>query len=145
MTYGEALRKAREIRGISQNFLSKRLGVSQAFISAIEMGQKKPSLNISCRINDYLGIVRDGEEWNCAQPQPDIDPEIEGRYINPETIAIARRISEDPTYKMLFNASEDTSPEDLLKAIKIVKIMSSGRKTAKEVKSRNKTKEGENE
>ena len=43
MKYGEAIRKVRALRGISQNHLAKRAGLDASYISFIERGHRVPS------------------------------------------------------------------------------------------------------
>ena len=54
--YRAILKRNREKQGLSQNKLAKRLGVTQTFISEIERGRKKPSLEQFFRICKELQI-----------------------------------------------------------------------------------------
>lgn len=56
MTTGERLIQLRKSRGYSQYVLSQKSGVSQSFISAIEAGNKSPTISILKKLCDSLGI-----------------------------------------------------------------------------------------
>ena len=43
---GDAIRQARSARGISEAELAKDIGISSEFLSAVEAGQKRPTLEI---------------------------------------------------------------------------------------------------
>ncbi|MHB1681949.1 MAG: helix-turn-helix transcriptional regulator [Bacilli bacterium] len=53
------LKKTREQHGLTQRALSKRSGVLQGFISEIEAGNKKPSLETAYRLAQALGVKVD--------------------------------------------------------------------------------------
>lgn len=48
--FGNTLRKLRMIYGISAKEFSELLGISTAFLSAIETGRKEPSVEFSCQV-----------------------------------------------------------------------------------------------
>ena len=53
------LKEIREQHGLTQRALSKRSGVLQGFISEIEAGNKKPSLETAYRLAQALGVKVD--------------------------------------------------------------------------------------
>jgi len=53
---GENIRKTRELRGISQQFLADALAVSQKNISRIETGQSSPTFNHLMKICSVLEV-----------------------------------------------------------------------------------------
>jgi len=68
MTVSEGLRKCRQKRGISQNYLAEKLGVSRIFINALETGKRQIPLDrliqianvLNCSIDELVG--RTGKE-----------------------------------------------------------------------------------
>ena len=54
--YREVIRKHRKEKGLSQNALSKRVGISQAFVNEIESGRKSPSIEVLAKICEVLDI-----------------------------------------------------------------------------------------
>jgi Zn-dependent peptidase ImmA (M78 family)/transcriptional regulator with XRE-family HTH domain len=51
-----ALRRARELRGLSANALAAKLGVSQSVIWQIEVGRLNASVDLTCRIAEALDV-----------------------------------------------------------------------------------------
>ena len=62
MDYKTLIREKRKEKGISQGKLAGLVQVSQPFISEIESGRKKPSLDVLMRICTVLEISLFGEE-----------------------------------------------------------------------------------
>ncbi len=68
MTVSEGLRKCRQERGISQNYLAEKLGVSRIFINALETGKRPIPLDrlvqianiLNCSLDELVG--RSGKE-----------------------------------------------------------------------------------
>ncbi|MEA5519630.1 helix-turn-helix transcriptional regulator [Limnoraphis robusta] len=65
-----ALRKLREQRGISQDKLSELAGLDRTFISLVECGKRKPSLETIDKITRVLNVktwelLKYIEETNC--------------------------------------------------------------------------------
>lgn len=56
MKYGRAIRLARAARGLNQKRLAQLAKVSPSYLSAIESGEKRPSLNMLDQLADALGI-----------------------------------------------------------------------------------------
>ena len=54
---GKRIRKFRNSRNITQEEMAFRVGTSAAYISNIEQGKKKASLQKLCEISDILGIT----------------------------------------------------------------------------------------
>ena len=57
--YGNLLKKERESRNISQDYLSKNIGISQAQISYYEHNINIPGIDIIEKIADFYGISID--------------------------------------------------------------------------------------
>ncbi|SEU04049.1 helix-turn-helix domain-containing protein [Lacrimispora sphenoides] len=56
---GERLRNLRTSQHISQTDLSKRIGVTNALISAIEKGERSPSLETLIKLASYFKVSTD--------------------------------------------------------------------------------------
>lgn len=56
MTFGENLRAIRMNTGISQTELAEALGVTQAAVSAWELGKKEPNFETCETIADYFNV-----------------------------------------------------------------------------------------
>lgn len=55
-SFGQVLRMAREVRGLSQESLADLSGLSRTFISEIERGNASPTLDVLIRISNGLGV-----------------------------------------------------------------------------------------
>lgn len=58
-TFGTNLRHLRTLRKTSQADVARATGVRQSMISAIENGEKSPSLDLAFRIADYFDVTVD--------------------------------------------------------------------------------------
>lgn len=56
---GEKIEKFRKNKGLTQEELANRVGVSQAMINFIEKGKKKPSLDTAIAIADEFNTTVD--------------------------------------------------------------------------------------
>ncbi len=59
MTINEGLKKCRQERGISQNYLAEKLGVSRIFINALETGKRQIPLDRLVQIANILNCSLD--------------------------------------------------------------------------------------
>lgn len=61
--FGEAVRKLRAERGVSQKEMAEAIGVSAAYLSALEHGRRgKPSFDFLQRVAGYFHIIWDDAE-----------------------------------------------------------------------------------
>lgn len=61
--FGEAVRQLREKKGVSQKEMAAAIGVSAAYLSALEHGRRgKPSFDLLQRIAGYFHIIWDEAE-----------------------------------------------------------------------------------
>jgi transcriptional regulator with XRE-family HTH domain len=56
MDYGKAIRMARTAKGFSQSDLAKKLGFAPSYISRLEAGSRKPTMETMESIADKLHI-----------------------------------------------------------------------------------------
>ena len=57
--YGENLKNERVLRGISQEKLAKKIGVTQQAISLYENNQTEPTISVCVKMADFYGISID--------------------------------------------------------------------------------------
>jgi transcriptional regulator with XRE-family HTH domain len=55
-TLGQVLKARREVIGLSQRELARRLGVKASHVGYLETGQRRPSLSLLARLGDVLGL-----------------------------------------------------------------------------------------
>lgn len=81
MNTGERIKAARKAAKISQSELGNILGVSQAMISAYEMGIRNPKLETLSKIADALGVLTsyllDGGIFPPVKPAPELIKELQ--------------------------------------------------------------------
>lgn len=111
--FGEAIRKLREERGITQKAMAKELGVSAAYLSALEHGHRsKPSWQFVQRTIGYFNVI-----WDDAEHLMELaglsDPKI---TIN--TSGLNAKATE--VANLLSKSIQTLSPEDLEKIYKII-------------------------
>lgn len=101
----EIFEKLCKERGVSAYRVCEETGIKTSAMSGWKAGKYKFKTEKLKLIADYFGVTVDylltGEE-----------PE-EGYYVNPETAEMAQKIFENRDLRLLFDAAEDASPEDL--------------------------------
>ncbi|MGG7517909.1 helix-turn-helix domain-containing protein [Allorhizobium undicola] len=61
--FGDAVRRLREEKGVTQKQMAKAIGVSPAYLSALEHGRRgRPSFDLLQRIAGYFNIIWDEAE-----------------------------------------------------------------------------------
>ena len=98
-------------RNISVRSLERELGFSNGQIKI--MRDSKISSERLLAIATYFGTSM---EYLLTGVEPEY-------YTNPKTARIAQRIFDDPSQRILFDASEDLSPEDALFLAEMAKKM----------------------
>lgn len=77
--FGEALRKLRREKGVSQQEMAAAIGVSAAYLSALEHGRRgRPSFDFLQRVVGYFNIIWDEAEElfrlaECSDPRVVVD------------------------------------------------------------------------
>ncbi len=106
MTVYERIETLRKSRGISQGKLEKELGFSNGSVS--KWKNSMPTPERLQKLADYFHVTVDflmtGEEKKQST----------GYYFNEDTAAIAQEIFENKELRMLFDASRNAKPEDLM-------------------------------
>ena len=100
-------------RKIPLSRLERECGFSNGYIGQLRKGSIPDDRLL--KIANYLGVTTDqltGVQTN-AQP--------EGYYVNEDTARTAQQIFEDPYLRILFDAAQDSRPEDLQMAADLLK------------------------
>ncbi|NDW04703.1 helix-turn-helix transcriptional regulator [Jiella pacifica] len=94
--FGEKVRQLRRERGVTQQDMARALGVSSAYLSALEHGRRgRPTWAMLQRIIGYLGVIWDDAEAleRLAElSHPKIVVETAG--LSPEATRLANRLAE---------------------------------------------------
>ncbi len=111
--FGERLRALREERGITAKEMAAGLGVSPAYLSALEHGKRgRPNKRLVHRVCQYLGII-----WDDAEALQEIAGLSHPRVVvdtgglTPEATELANRLA-----RQIADLSEETV-EDLLERL----------------------------
>lgn len=57
--HGPAIRAIRELAGVSVSAFAPRVGVSQGYMSSVELGNKQPTVTLMARIATELAVPLD--------------------------------------------------------------------------------------
>ena len=102
-------------KGVTPYRVAKETGVSTSTLSSWKTGRYTPKQEKLQKIAEYFGVTVDqltGVQTN-AQP--------EGYYANEDTAKTAQKIFEDPYLRILFDAAQDSRPEDLQMAADLLR------------------------
>lgn len=100
--------KLMKAKGCTAYQVSKATGIAQSTLSDWKSGKSSPKSDKIKLIADYFGVT---PEYLMTGKNP--EPK-QGYYLNDETAAIAQEIFENKELRMLFDASRNATPEDLL-------------------------------
>ena len=104
MGFAERLRLLRQKRGLSQQELAKKLGISNSTVSMYERGERSPDLEMLELIGDFFNVDTDyliGKEVGSMY------------YLDPDVAQFAQALYERPEMRVLFDASRKLTKEDL--------------------------------
>lgn len=94
--FGQALRKRRRERGVSQKEMAAALGVSAAYLSALEHGHRgRPSWEFVQKVIGYFNIIWDeAEELQRLARISDPRVTIDTSGLSPAATELANRLAE---------------------------------------------------
>jgi transcriptional regulator with XRE-family HTH domain len=100
-TLGQRIRELREKKDLSLRELAKKIGVSAAFLSDVELGRRYPSEKVLISLAQKLdSTVQDLREYDIRPPVEDLK----------------RLVVANPLYRVAFRKiiDEEVSPQDLI-------------------------------
>lgn len=117
----ERIKEVASAKGISINKLEKDLNLPRS--SVRKYSKNKPSAERIGTIADYLGVSADylinGNVDISGGVQTDVhDPEY---YKDKKAAEAAQKVFSDVNYRILFDAAEGSTPEDLLYAAEMLR------------------------
>ena len=95
-----------EKSGKEQKQIAFDIGEKPTTFNSWVKGKAIPAVTILHKVAEYFGV----------RLEDIVNEREEQYYINPETAKIAQKIYEDSHYRILFDAAENSRPEDLLMA-----------------------------
>lgn len=93
--FGEAVRRLRQRKGVSQKDMAQAIGVSPAYLSALEHGRRgKPSFDLLQRVAGYFNIIWDeAEELFMIAGASDPRVVLDTSGLGPEYTALANHLA----------------------------------------------------
>ncbi|WP_206455877.1 helix-turn-helix domain-containing protein [Aurantimonas marina] len=93
---GEKIRVMRKERGVSQGEMAAALGISSAYLSALEHGRRgRPTWELLQRIIGYLNVIWDeAEELERLAELSHPKVTVETAGLSPDATALANRLAE---------------------------------------------------
>ena len=109
--------KIRDAKGLKDSDVAKGTGIRSSVFSDWKKGRYNLKYDKLRKIADFLGVnVEDFDGVPNSGQQSD-----PGWYINEDTARTAQQIFEDPYLRILFDAAQDSRPEDLQMAADLLK------------------------
>lgn len=95
--FGQRMRELRAERGLTQQQQAEQLGVSKAYISALETGNRgKPSSPFVDQICVWLGLIwDDAEELKTLAAMSHPKPVIDASGTHPEAVTLANLLAQN--------------------------------------------------
>lgn len=107
--------KIRDSKGLKDSDVAKGTGIRSSVFSDWKKGRYKLKYDKLQRIAEFLGVTTD----QLTGVQTDV--QREDYYVNEDTARTAQQIFEDPYLRILFDAAQDSRPEDLQMAADLLK------------------------
>lgn len=120
MEFKDVLYELRTKKHLSQAKLADQLGLSAGTIGMYENGSRMPSREAQEKLADFFNVSLD---YLMGRDSKSI------YYLNPDTAAVAQDIFDDPDMRILFDAAQDASPEELKKAAEYLKFLKWGNRS----------------
>lgn len=94
--FGEKIRALRKERGVTQGEMAAALGISSAYLSALEHGRRgRPTWELLQRIIGYLNVIWDeAEELERLAELSHPKVTVETAGLSPDATALANRLAE---------------------------------------------------
>lgn len=115
MEFKDRLKELRMQRGYSQASLAKQLGLSASTISMYEVGLREPDFEKLELIADFFNV-----DINYLLGKETVSTYL----LDPEAAEMAKELYEREELRVLFDASRNASPEDIMTVARMLKGLS---------------------
>lgn len=116
--FSEVLKALRSAFGMTQDELSKALGISRSRIGMYELGQREPDFETLEKLADYFNV--DYDFLLGRTNKTTLLPES-GYYGDPEIRKTAQAVFDNPSLRLLFEAAQGVSSENIELAAEMLK------------------------
>lgn len=128
------LKQLRTRAGISQAAFASYMGVAQNTVSNWENEHRTLDTDTALKIADYFHVSVDyllGNTQESSEGEAPLVVDEDNRVIrlDADSMEILRAVRERPEMKIMFSVTKNVTPEDLMKAIKIVEAFKTESKT----------------
>lgn len=95
--FGERVRELRRERGLQLKHMAASLGVSSAYLSALERGERgRPTWTLIQGVIHYFGIIWDeADELQHLAEMSETKPQIDARGTGPRAMLVANRLARE--------------------------------------------------
>lgn len=95
--FGERVRELRRERGLQLKHMAASLGVSSAYLSALERGERgRPTWTLIQGVIHYFGIIWDeADELQRLAEMSETKPQIDARGTGPRAMFVANRLARE--------------------------------------------------
>lgn len=125
--FSERLKELRKQKRLTQKGLSDSLGLAESTISMYESGKREPSFDLLDELADYFNVDIDyllGKTDTTTKIEKNIygDHQSNLRHLEdkPELLHIYNDIYESENLQLLFDKTQDLTPEDLEMVLTII-------------------------
>lgn len=112
--FNTRLKELMDERGVNQVELSLALGLSRSTVNKWIKNKAIPRMGVIDKIASYFAVPRSYLLEECGRTDKRV------YYLHPETAKIAQELYDNPDMKILFDAAQDSTPEDLQMAAAIL-------------------------
>ena len=99
--------RLRDSKGVKDADVAKATGITKSTFSDWKNGRSRPKDEKLLKIAEYFEVTLDYLRTGEALDQPN------GYYLNDETAEMAQKLFENKDLRILFDAAQDATPEDL--------------------------------
>lgn len=111
---GKRLKDLRTAKGLSQEEMSKVLGIGRTTYLKYENGDIMPTRKLK-ELSQFFNVTTDYILGN------DID-DSDGYYLDPETAKLAQELKDNPDYRALMDATRRLKPESVKEIMAFIKF-----------------------
>ena len=122
-----SIRKIRTDAGLSQAKFAQMLNVHQTAVSQWEQGRTTPDVEVAKGISELFYVSLEFVLDNPYVKKEKAPADSGGRFredelirLDADSMEILRAVRERPDLKIMFSVGKNVTPDDLIKAIKIV-------------------------